>query len=162
MTNPVSMNYSANNYSYPNAYDYQAVAEYPIDIKEHPDCYEYVYERPASTGKKVGVGVASFALPGLGQAINGQWGKGLGFFAATFVAIPIIMVAIMAKNMPKNLSLGSVIEFFNTPEMKKFQILTIGTNWIMRGLATFDAVKNAKKKETVIVPKQQQMFNYNA
>jgi len=30
----------------------------------------------SKTGKKWGVGVASFILPGLGQACNGQWGKG--------------------------------------------------------------------------------------
>ena len=37
-------------------------------------------KREASTGKKWGVGIASFFVPGLGQAVNGQWGKGAGFF----------------------------------------------------------------------------------
>lgn len=50
--------------------------------------------KEASTAKKWGVGIASAFLPGLGQAINGQWGKGLGFFlgsgatAALTVAFP--------------------------------------------------------------------------
>ena len=35
----------------------------------------------ASSGKKWGVGIASFLIPGLGQAINGEWGKALGFLA---------------------------------------------------------------------------------
>ena len=37
-------------------------------------------KKAASTGKKWGVGIASFFLTGLGQAINGQWGKAAGFF----------------------------------------------------------------------------------
>jgi TM2 domain-containing membrane protein YozV len=38
-------------------------------------------KKEASTGKKVGLGIASWILPGLGQCINGQAGKGLAFFA---------------------------------------------------------------------------------
>lgn len=39
-------------------------------------------EVEATTAKKWGVGVAS-VLPGLGQAINGQWGKAVGFVLGT-------------------------------------------------------------------------------
>ena len=40
-----------------------------------------IEEPKASTAKKWGVGIASFLLPGLGQAINGEWGKAVGTFA---------------------------------------------------------------------------------
>ena len=33
-----------------------------------------------SARKKIGAGIASAIVPGLGQAVNGQWGKALGFF----------------------------------------------------------------------------------
>ena len=37
------------------------------------------YEVKATTGKKWAVGLASAWCPGLGQAINGQWGKGFAY-----------------------------------------------------------------------------------
>lgn len=37
------------------------------------------YEVKATTGKKWLVGLASSWCPGLGQAINGQWGKAAGY-----------------------------------------------------------------------------------
>ena len=33
----------------------------------------------SNTGKKIGVSLASILYSGLGQAVNGQWGKALGF-----------------------------------------------------------------------------------
>lgn len=42
-----------------------------------------VYTCEASTSKKWGVGIASFFIPGLGQAINGDWIKGAAFFTAS-------------------------------------------------------------------------------
>lgn len=46
------------------------------------DGYEArVYETDASEGKKWVLGFASGIVPGLGQAINGQWGKSIGFFS---------------------------------------------------------------------------------
>lgn len=50
-------------------------------VQEFPDHYEYTFIDEASTGKKWGVGLGSFFIPGLGQAINGQWGKAAGLFA---------------------------------------------------------------------------------
>ncbi len=50
-------------------------------------------KQEASTGKKVGVGVASFFLDGLGQAVNGQWGKAAGFFfGSSLVATTAFLV----------------------------------------------------------------------
>ena len=55
-------------------------------------------EKP-SIGKKIAVGAASAFVPGLGQAINGDWGKALGIFAgnigtaaAAFVFPPALLL----------------------------------------------------------------------
>lgn len=40
----------------------------------------YYYSRSSSKVKRFAVGVASFAVPGLGQVINGETSKGLAFF----------------------------------------------------------------------------------
>ena len=55
-------------------------------LSENPDSFEKVDEQKASTAKKVGLGIASWIAPGLGQLINGEIGKGLAFFGATFLA----------------------------------------------------------------------------
>ena len=51
-----------------------------VSVKQFPDYEERKYEQEASTGKKWGVGIASAFINGLGQAINGDWGKAAGFF----------------------------------------------------------------------------------
>lgn len=51
-------------------------------------------KKEASTGKKWGVGIASAFVPGLGQGINGQWGKAAGFFFGSMAA------GIMASSIP--------------------------------------------------------------
>ena len=51
-----------------------------VSVKRFPDYEERKYEQEASTGKKWGVGIASAFINGLGQAINGDWGKAAGFF----------------------------------------------------------------------------------
>lgn len=47
-------------------------------------------KKEASTGKKWGVGLASFFVPGLGQAVNGEWGKAAGFFLGTAVTFSLL------------------------------------------------------------------------
>lgn len=153
-TNVTTNNYAQQNYNY-NSYNYAQEQEYPIDVKEHPDCFEYVYERPASTGKKVGVGIASGFIPGLGQMINGQWGKGLGFIAGN-IGISFIMSAIFNRKLPKGLSFQEILKH---PEFQKGQTFGSIAGLAVTALSIFDAVKNAKKKETVVVPKQQTQFN---
>ena len=51
--------------------------------KSENDQFVKSYEVEATTGKKWGVGLASTFIPGLGQAINGDWGKGIAFFLGT-------------------------------------------------------------------------------
>ena len=75
-------------------------------------------QNQATTGKKWGVGIASGIIPGLGQAINGQWGKAAAFFFGN-LALNLTIKNPMAKMLPG-------------------LVLTIG--------AIVDAVKNAKSK----------------
>lgn len=147
---------SVNNYQQSNSYNqnmynqnsefnsypayYNSESRFLIDVKEHPDCLEYVYEKPASTGKKVGVGIASGFIPGLGQMVNGEWGKGLAFFGTNLLT-SILLGTHTAGGVLKDVVLGAV----------------------GLGISIFsivDAVKGAKKQETVVVPKQNQT-NYN-
>ena len=106
-----------------------------IDLKEHPDCFEYVYEKSASPGRKVGVGIASALFPGLGQMINGQWGKG-----AAFMGSNLLMVVMLLTNAK-----GGV----------KRELIISTANFVLNLISIVDAVRNVKQKETVIVPKQQ-------
>ena len=60
----------------------------------------------ASVAKKIGVGAASFVIPGLGQLINGQVKKGLIMFlgnaainAITFTVFPLMGLAGAALNV---------------------------------------------------------------
>ena len=55
-------------------------------IKEEPDTYEKAAETKTPTGKKIGLGVASYLLPGLGQFINGDNKKGWILLGAGIVA----------------------------------------------------------------------------
>ena len=106
--------------------------------------YEKTYTSEASTGKKWGVGLASAFCPGLGQAINGQWGKGIGFFLGTgalYVA-GVLSGAIGASSDKAAKGLGAMAA------------LLLGAT----GLAItsiVDAVKNAKSEVKQIVPKEE-------
>ncbi|MBQ7449894.1 hypothetical protein IJS77_00630 [bacterium] len=60
-------------------------------ITKAPEKDEFVTKKPQeekqnNTSKKVGVTIASALIPGLGQAINGEWGKAAGFFFGTIAA----------------------------------------------------------------------------
>ena len=50
------------------------------------------FETEATSYKKWGVGIASWVLPGLGQAINGEWGKGFAFFGLSGILPSVIGV----------------------------------------------------------------------
>lgn len=73
-------------------------------------------------------------IPGLGQAINGQWGKGIGFFLGEVVTEILASFAI-AK--PAIGITGAVLNLGN------------------RIWSVTDAVKNAKSEVQQIVPKNQ-------
>ena len=98
----------------------------------------------ATTGKKWGVGLASSFCPGLGQAINGQWGKGFGYLLGTLGLATATQIATVSALAKENTKLG-------------FGIAILG------GLATLgveianicDAVKNAKSETIQMMPENQ-------
>ena len=49
------------------------------DYKNLYDAKTYVHDA-ADAVNPVWAGIASFFIPGLGQCISGEWGRGLGFF----------------------------------------------------------------------------------
>lgn len=55
-----------------------------VEEKDYQDHIERRTTVEATTGKKWGVGLGSAFLPGLGQFINGDIGKGIAFLGATF------------------------------------------------------------------------------
>ena len=124
------------------------------------DGYEArVYETEASTGKKWGVGIASYFVPGLGQAINGQWGKAAGFFGGSILSGVLAYTGAMKPliDMAKSDILESVKNGKQLPKSSKGGVPlmvigvlgTIGTTiW-----SIVDAVKNAKSETTQIIPK---------
>lgn len=154
MTVQKTSNYQVNPYynqqTVPTNMHNQDLNKNLVDIKEHSDCFEYVYENPASTGKKVGVGVASAVFPGVGQMINGQWGKGFAFLGSALVA-PILIALCASKSLMKYTDIESLLK---SPELRKSQTATTIAVLALKAFSCFDAVKNAKKKETVIMPKQ--------
>lgn len=113
------------------------------------DGYEArVYETDASKGKKWGLGVGSFVVPGLGQVINGQWGKGLGFFLGVGI-LPILLSA----------SIG-VLSFVKSKTPKQSLVMPVVSGVVFLAAAlggriwsAVDAAKNAKTETVQIVPK---------
>ena len=90
----------------------------------------------ASSGKKWGVGIASFFIPGLGQFINGDVGKGLAFLGGSIASYVLANAAMMRGK----LVLASVAG-----------IAALGT-----GIASIvDAVKSAKSETIQIVNKDE-------
>ena len=96
---PVSNNY----YDYSNyakqvqsPYGYQPYQKpVPEKVVELPDRYVETYKTEASKGKKWGVGIASAFISGLGQAINGEWGKALAFFGGSILASTVFPIAVL-------------------------------------------------------------------
>ena len=117
---------------------------HPDSIKEYPDYYELTYKTGASTGKKIGVGVASYFIPGLGQAINGEWGKGLKFLGGFLGSAVVGMLFAMGGANKKTLWLGNIGAIAGI----------LGCLGIKIG-SIVDAVKNTGEITKQIVPKQQ-------
>lgn len=104
-----------------------------IGVERYPDYEVRKYETEATTGKKWGVGFASYFVPGLGQAINGQWVKAAGFFFGTYGAYASMIM-------------GAKKPFLAIPGL----LAGIGLDiW-----SIVNAVKNAKSEETQIIPKK--------
>ena len=56
--------------------------------------------KEASTEKKLLCAACSFFIPGLGQAINGQWGKAVGFFVGSIFLTPISICSLGLLGIP--------------------------------------------------------------
>ena len=59
----------------------------PITTKGYYQAYPTYSEKP--TPKKIAIATASGVIPGLGQAINGQWGKG-GLFLGSVIGLSLL------------------------------------------------------------------------
>ena len=71
-----------------------------------------------NTMQRVGVGVSSVLLPGLGQVINGEYAKGTAYFLAT-------LLNYVCFKKSTNRIIGTVI------------------NWGLRGITAYDAYKHS-------------------
>ena len=101
-------------------------------VEQYPDYKVVTMETEASTGKKWGVGIASAAVCGLGQAINGEWGKAAGFFFGTIAAsaLGFILGGGKAKGLALSYLMGGAVGIWSI----------------------VDAVKNASSEISQIIP----------
>ncbi len=101
-------------------------------VEQYPNYKVVTMETEASTGKKWGVGAASFFVPGLGQAVNGQWGKGAGFFFGNIAAsaLGLVLGGVKPKGVALSTLFGGAVSIWSI----------------------VDAVKNASTETTQIIP----------
>lgn len=74
-----------------------------------PNNENIVKEKKSGFLKKAAVATASAVLPGLGQAINGQWGKA-AFYA---LGAPLLATAAFLLNPIAGIAVGSCLEIAN-------------------------------------------------
>ena len=69
-------------------------------------------KKEASVGKKVGVGVASACISGLGQLINGEVGKGAGFFLGSIASSLILIPTLgpIGALVPLGINIASIVD----------------------------------------------------
>ena len=69
-------------------------------------------KKEASVGKKVGVGVASACISGLGQLINGEVGKGAGFFLGSIASSLILIPTLgpVGALVPLGINIASIVD----------------------------------------------------
>ena len=104
----------------------------PVDTVEFSDKKEIAPEKKkASTAKKIGVGIASGFIPGLGQLINGDNKKGIIFLGGSLAAaaLPVAGGVLASVFPPASIALGVVGGLANIG-------IAVGS--------IVDAVKNAK------------------
>ena len=117
-----------------------------------------VYETEASTGKKWGVGIASYFVPGLGQAINGQWGKAAGFFGTSVLGGVLASAGLAKSAISKAEMLKNLTKVPAKPNVSKggLGIMAIGLACSLGASiwSIVDAVKNARTEITQMIPKK--------
>ena len=102
-----------------------------VETRKNGDVEERRYEVEATTGKKWGVGLGSFFITGLGQAINGEWGKA-AIFLLSSAAVGITAAFAKSSNFSMALLTG---------------LASLG----IKAGSIVDAVQNAKSTEVQIV-----------
>ena len=103
-------------------------------VKETPDCYIAIYQEEASAGKKWGVGIASFFIPGLGQAL-------FGF------------------KMQKDLQSALEKAAKDNPKTMLLSHLSLAAGLIAGVWSIIDAVRSAGYKYDVTIPKENSIQN---
>ena len=82
-----------------------------LSTKKEDDNKEEV-KKEASVGKKIGVGVASACVSGLGQLINGETGKGAGFFLGSIASSLILIPTLgpIGALVPLGINIASIVD----------------------------------------------------
>ena len=106
------------------------------------------YNPKPRTGKKVAVGLSSLAVNGLGQAVNGQWGKAALFLAGTTaVRIPAQLqaqkIALNIMHDIKTVPEQAWHNFIQSKDTKKLGLALLGL-FAIKTLSIIDAVRNTK------------------
>ena len=118
---------------------------------EQKPTYEFQkFQTEATTDKKWGVGIASWVLPGLGQAINGEWGKGFAFFGLAGI-LPYFFAALTGLS----LSMGGISK---NNKVSKTAVIAGLSGVLLSAIggriwSCVDAVRNAKSEVFVPVKK---------
>ena len=111
---------------------FQGKKERITKVKEFPDHYEKSTEVEATTGRKF-LAFFSSIVPGLGQFINGQVGKGFLFGGAITAGFVGTLASLIKEKTSKPLLLSSLA-------------LMLGS-WLWSGI---DSVRNATSKVTTV------------
>lgn len=114
-----------------------------VSVEQYPNYKVVTMKTEASTGKKWGVGIASAICPGLGQAVNGEWGKAVAFFAAGAILPTIIGTVAGGVARLKSSRMASI----TAATLSMFAIATGSTVW-----SIVDAVKNTGTKTVQMIP----------
>ena len=107
------------------------------------------YSPKPRTGKKVAVGLSSLAVNGLGQAVNGQWGKAALFLAGTTaIKLPTQFFAEKtALNIMRDMQTAVPEQawhnFIQSKDTKKLGLALLGL-FAIKTLSIIDAVRNTK------------------
>ena len=128
---------SVQSFNVSNAYQPRFKGQSPVKEIDKGDYIEKHITTEASTGKKWGVGLASFFMGGLGQFINGDVGKGFAFLLGGIATTAAGILGVMKGS--KGLYWGGLLSG-----------LAVGIGSIV------DAVKSAKSETVQIVQKNKE------
>ena len=70
------------------------------DAADTVEIKNFNVKKEAPAEKKLLSGLCSFFIPGLGQAINGQWGKAVGFLLGSIIVAPLSLSTLGLLGLP--------------------------------------------------------------